>query len=105
MVSLMSKLVEIKTNESNIFMETSISEVTGTVLQPGIRRGVDKKLSELLDVIQPVTESIVESVDKLTKKPDTVSAEFGLSVTEEGNIFVVRNSAEASLIVTLKWGK
>jgi hypothetical protein len=57
----------------------------------------------LLDVITPISESIISSVDKLSKLPDTITAEYGLSITAEGSLFVVKAAGEASLRVTFAW--
>jgi hypothetical protein len=55
------------------------------------------------NVITPLSESIISSVDNLSKKPDSITAEYGLSITAEGNLFVVKAAGEASLKVTFAW--
>jgi hypothetical protein len=100
----MGKLVKLETEHGTILIESSISEKTGTVEQAGGGpRDIKKKLGDLLDVITPISESIISSVGKLSKLPDSVTAEYGLSVTAEGNLFVVKAAGEASLKVTFAW--
>jgi hypothetical protein len=100
----MAKLVKINTEMGTILVESAVSESTGKIEQAGgINDKVTKKFDELMKVIHPITETIVNSVDHLGKRPQSLSAEFGLSITAEGNIFVVKASGEASLKVTFNW--
>jgi hypothetical protein len=99
----MGKLVKLDTGHGTILIESSISESSGTLQQAGGITDVKKKLVDILDVISPISESIIGSVDRLSKKPDSITAEYGLSITAEGNIFVVKAAVEASLKVTFAW--
>jgi hypothetical protein len=99
----MGKLVKLETEHGSILIESSISERSGTVQQAGGISDIKKKLGDLLDVITPISESIINSVDKLSKLPDSITAEYGLSITAEGNLFVVKAAGEASLKVTFAW--
>jgi hypothetical protein len=99
----MSKLIKLETERGSILIESSISERSGTVQQAGGISDIKKKLGDLLDVITPISESIISSVDKLSKLPDSITAEYGLSLTAEGNLFVVKAAGEASLKVTFAW--
>ena len=102
----MGTLVKLETEQGTILVESGVSERTG-MIEPagGITDAVGKKLSDMLEVIQPIAEGILQARDRLTAKPDTIEAEFGLSVTAEGNIFVVHATADASLKITFTWGK
>jgi hypothetical protein len=99
----MGKLVKLETEHGSILIESSITEATGTLKQAGGISDIKKKLGDLLDVITPISESIISSVDKLSKLPDSITAEYGLSITAEGNLFVVKAAGEASLKVTFAW--
>jgi hypothetical protein len=99
----MGKLVKLETEHGSILIESSISENSGTLQQAGGISDIKKKLGDLLDVITPISESIIGSVNKLSKLPDSITAEYGLSITAEGNLFVVRAAGEASLKVTFAW--
>jgi NTP-dependent ternary system trypsin peptidase co-occuring protein len=57
----------------------------------------------VLDVITPISESIISSVEKLSKLPYSITAEYGSSMTAEGNLFVVKAAGQASLKVTFAW--
>jgi hypothetical protein len=99
----MGKLVKLQTAHGTILIESAISEKSGSLKQAGGITDTKKKLGELLDVITPISESIISSVNKLSKKPDSITAEYGLSITAEGNLFVVKAAGEASLKVTFQW--
>lgn len=99
----MGKLVKLQTEHGSFLIESAISEKSGTLQQAGGISDTKKKLGELLDVITPISESIISSVDKLSKLPDSITAEYGLSITAEGNLFVVKAGGEASLKVTFQW--
>ena len=99
----MGKLVKLQTAHGTLLIESAISEKSGTLQQAGGISDTKKKLGELLDVITPISESIIGSVDKLSKKPDSITAEYGLSITAEDNLFVVKAAGKASLKVTFQW--
>ncbi len=102
----MGRLIEFKTDSGIVLIESATGEKPGrTTRALGVEKKIGKKLSDLIEVIQPMTETIIESIDRLDKKPDSISAEFGLSISGEGNIFVVKAAGEASLRVTFTWGK
>jgi hypothetical protein len=101
---MMAKLVSLKAGKGTVLIESAVSERTGRIQQAGgVSKKIGKQLSELLEIVQPITESILESVQNLSERPDTISAEFGLSVTAEGNIFVVKVAGEGTLKVTFSW--
>jgi len=99
----MGKLVKLETEHGSILIESSITEKTGGLHQAGGISDIKKKLGELLDVITPISESIISSVDKLSKIPDSITAEYGLSISAEGNLFVAKVAGEGSLKVTFAW--
>lgn len=104
LLQYMGKLVKLETEHGSILIESSISERSGSLQQAGGGiSDIKKKLEDMLDVITPISESIIGSVDKLSKLPDSITAEYGLSITAEGNLFVVKAAGEASLKVTFAW--
>jgi hypothetical protein len=100
----MAKLVKLESERGSILIESSISEETGTLQQAGGGiSDIRKKFAELLEVIIPISESIISSGDKLSRKPDSITAEYGLSISAEGNLFVAKVAGEGSLKVTFEW--
>jgi hypothetical protein len=100
----MSKLIELETDSGGIILvESTLSEETGEVAQAGGIEKMREKLDDLLKVLSPLSDTILNSVEHLPKKPDSVTAEFGLSFTVEGSIFVAKASGGASFNVTFTW--
>ena len=97
----MRKLIEVKTGPGTILVETDDIKLPSEVIKAGGR--VEKNIDKMLERLQPFCESIINNFQKLTLKPTTASAEFGLNFTFEGNVFVVKASAEATVKVTLNW--
>lgn len=63
-----------------------------------------------LDTGQQLSESvksfcavIVKSMSELAAKPSKVSLEFGLNISLEGNVYVVKTTGEASIRITAEW--
>ena len=67
---------------------------------------VDKNFNSLSDMILQYSKPIVESFGQLGTENaplKKVTAEFGLSFTGKGNVYLVEASAAASIKVSLEW--
>ena len=95
-------MLEVKPAEGKDAISIEVTEVegeTGGVVQAGGKITFE----DMLGRIKPFCESIITNFEELTKKPDSASAEFGLKVSAEGNLFIVKAAGEDSLKVTLNW--
>jgi Trypsin-co-occurring domain 1 len=94
----MAKIIELESGKGTILVESA------EVVFEGQTRGIDleNNFDRMLERIQPFCESVINNFEKLKRKPNSASAEFGLSVSGEGNLFVVKASGEATIKVTLK---
>jgi hypothetical protein len=99
----MSKLIELESVDarSSFFVESSDVEDSDGVQQASGH--LEKEFDKILERVKPFCEAIIKNFDNLSKKPASGSAEFGLSITGEGNLFVVKASGEASVKITLNW--
>jgi hypothetical protein len=86
-------LVKLETEHGSVLIESSISERSGTLQQADGISDIRKKLGDMLDVITSISEPIISSFNKLSRLPD--------SITAEGNLFVVKAAGEASLKLLL----
>jgi Trypsin-co-occurring domain 1 len=95
----MAKIIELESGKGTILVESA------EVVFEGQTRGIDleNNFDRMLERIQPFCESVINNFEKLKRKPNSASAEFGLSVSGEGNLFVVKASGEATIKVTLNW--
>jgi hypothetical protein len=86
-------LVKLETEHGSVLIESSISERSGTLQRADGINDIRKKLGDMLDVITSISEPIISSFNKLSRLPD--------SITAEGNLFVVKAAGEASLKLLL----
>jgi|SRR5277367_651467 len=78
----------------------------------GIREASAADAAETaLDTGQQISESvksfcavIVKSMGELVTRPSKVTLEFGLSISLEGNVYVVKTTGDASIKITAEWG-
>lgn len=99
----MEKLLEIKPTEdkeSVLIESTEVEYEGGGVVQAG---GGKLSFEEMLQKVNPFCEAIITNFRKLSVKPDSASAEFGLKISAEGSLFIVKAAGEATLKVTLNW--
>ena len=97
------KLLEVKPADGKDPIAIEVTEVegeSGGVVQAG---GGKISFEEMLGKVKPFCESIITNFRELSVKPDSASAEFGLKVSAEGNLFIVKAAGEATLKVTLNW--
>ena len=98
----MGKLIELESGRTTILVESADVGYQGSLVQAG---GIEleKNLDKMMERMQPFCESIIKNFEKLKRKPSSASAEFGLSIAGEGNLFVVKASGEATIKVRLNW--
>lgn len=100
---IVGKILEIEAGNNNtILIESSEVGYEGSLVQAG-GINLEKNFDKMLERLQPFCESIIKNFESLSKKPDSASAEFGLNVAGEGNLYVVKASGEATIKVTLNW--
>jgi phosphosulfolactate synthase (CoM biosynthesis protein A) len=98
----MGKIVELQTGKNAVLIESSDVGYEGGVVQ-ATGLNLQKNLDQMLERLQPFCESIIKNFEALSKKPTAASAEFGLNISGEGNLFVVKASGEATIKITLNW--
>jgi len=104
----MSKLIKAKIHdETSVLIEVAENArlPESLIVESGVTEKVEKFLDKMLYAIKPYSETIIRTFQSLSDevRPDSASAEFGLSFVGEGNVFLAKASAEASIRVTLKW--
>jgi hypothetical protein len=100
----MTKLVELTSSDkesSSFLIESTEVEDYDGVQQASVN--MEREFDKLLERVKPFCESIINNFQSLSNKPSSASAEFGLNVTAEGNVFVVKASGQATLKITLNW--
>ena len=98
----MEKLIQIRMNDASILVEpTDAHTGDGIVLAGGAL--LEKNFDKILENTRPFCETIIKNFEKLSSKPTSISAEFGLKFSLEGNLFVAKAASEANIKVTLNW--
>lgn len=58
-----------------------------------------------LDVIKPLSNTIVNKFKDLAVQPDETTLEFGLKLNFSGSLIVASASSEANFKISMKWKK
>ena len=107
----MSRLIKMECDGTEILVEVEDNfefEDTHGLQKLGGKEALKKAVSsfeKVSETIQAYSRSLVNTFKKLEKNaaPHKVTAEFGVKVNGEGNVFVVKSSAEASLKIVAEW--
>ncbi len=103
----MSKLVEMKLGESTILVEAAEDDLRLLGAREDVLGAVDKAYEKLVqnEIVQNcrVLIGAFEQLKEQSLAPSKGTAEFGLQFTGEGNVYLVKASAQASIKITLEW--
>ena len=104
----MSQLIKVKIDEAEIWMEAEVD-----IFHEGKPQRVSKdalkktviSFEKMSETIKTYCTSLVNTFKEIKSDhaPDKLIAEFGLKISGEGNIYVVKSTAEASLKITAEW--
>jgi len=105
----MSQLIKIKSGDSEFWIEPDITAITERKLVMAsvaseistLDIDFDKFSKQISDIYISLKKSLDEVPDGM--KPKKVSIEFGIKISGEGNIYVVKTGAEATLKITAEW--
>ncbi|MBS4096279.1 MAG: hypothetical protein KGZ83_05510 [Sulfuricella sp.] len=70
---------------------------------PAPTQQITRELSEVLPAVRGIASSLLESLEGLARKPDTVSVEFGLKIGGEVGVILTKGTAEANFKLSLSW--
>lgn len=103
----MSTLVKMKLGESTILVEAADDNRRFLGSGEDVIGAVDKAYEQLVqnEIVQNcrVLIGAFEKLKEQTIAPSKGTVEFGLQFTGEGNIYLVKASAQASIKITLEW--
>jgi hypothetical protein len=92
------QIVFFETETTTDYGEANVSLFSDDPLDAGPPR-----LSETLDKILPALSEIAGKISSLNLKPDEIELEVGIKFVGEAGVVFAKASAEATLVVTLKW--
>jgi hypothetical protein len=103
------QLVKVRLNDTEIWMETedaaTAEEAPQRVSRDTLTKEALKAAETLNSAIKAYCSSLVQVFDELKgeKKPQRITAEFGLKLSSDCKFYVVNAAGEASLKVTAQW--
>lgn len=105
----MSKLIKVKVNGTDLWIEADEKMHA----ESGPRKvSVSKTAEEIVigfnefsEPIKALCGAIIQTFDNVPgdRKPSKLITEFGLKISVEGNVYLVKTGAEASLVITAEW--
>ncbi|MGJ0482925.1 MAG: CU044_2847 family protein [Methylomicrobium sp.] len=104
----MRKLVKVKMNDTEIWMETGdIAAETGPQ-RVSVESSMENTLEaakELHASIRAYCTSLVQGFQAINseQRPNKITAEFGLTLSGDSKFYVVNVAAEGSLKITAEW--
>ena len=105
----MANLVQVKCDEVNVWIEPEGEIVSGKRTQKvSVSESMKKTMisfEKISDTIKAYCTSLVKTFKEIDIEyaPDKIKAEFGLKISAEGNVFVVKSAAEGSINITAEW--
>ena len=104
----MGKLIEVKLDKTKIWMETedvNAEEAPQIVSREEMAKKALQAGERLHNTIQGYCSSLVRAFESFegVKKPDKITAEFGLKLSGDCKAYIVNTSGEASLKITVEW--
>jgi Trypsin-co-occurring domain 1 len=103
----MGRLIQLEDNDGEIWVESTYVTFEGGLdpAQGGVEKA-EKNIEKMLEVIKSFCDALKKSINPLgDDKPYSSSAEFGLNFSGDGKLFFAKVYTEASIKVTVNWGK
>lgn len=69
----------------------------------GIVAESSQRLEEMIDVIRPATDTILDRFRSMAAGPDSITLEFGLKLTLSAGAVIAASTAEGNFKVALTW--
>lgn len=105
----MVNLIQVKCDDADVLIEAE-GEVVGEKRPQRVSVSESMKrtmlsFEEISDTIRAYCTSLVRTFKGFETEhaPDRIKAEFGLKLSAEGNVYVVKSAAEGSLKITAEW--
>lgn len=87
-------------------LQVQATRVAGTERTSGVAQRVMAAYEDAEAVIMEVASSVAQTIERLqdaARRPRQVQVQFGLSVSVEGTVLVVKGGAGATIAVTLTY--
>lgn len=105
--------MEFSDGETTILVETNeeVEKPSSSMGTAGISNYIkaysiektDEKFTNSMGIISYTSNKVLNEIEKITNKPDTVGVEFGVKFTGEGKTMIASGRMEANYTVKLSW--
>jgi Trypsin-co-occurring domain 1 len=107
----MAQLAPVELGELTIYVETTDSAVVpgaSRIVPAGAEDAAERAVeigNRLTDAVAAMSKQVVDSFTRLEPEDRPVSAEveFGLDVSVEGNVYVVKGSGRGTVTIRAQW--
>lgn len=105
----MTNLIQVKCDDAEVWIEAEGQAVNEKRPQRvSVSESMQKTMlsfEKISDTIRAYCTSLVRTFKEFQTEnaPNRIKAEFGLKLSGEGNVYVVKSAAEGSLKITAEW--
>jgi alkanesulfonate monooxygenase SsuD/methylene tetrahydromethanopterin reductase-like flavin-dependent oxidoreductase (luciferase family) len=101
----MADLVEVPVGDTVVLM--AVSELDAGVVRaarPGrVVARASQSLEDMLQGLRPVAESFVQQFAEMTRAPNEIKVEFGVTLSAQADVVIASTATEATFSVSLMW--
>ncbi len=101
----MADLVEIPVGDTVVMM--AVAELDAGLVQaarPGkVVARASRSLDDMLQGLRPVAESFVQQFREMTRAPNEIRVEFGVTLSAQADVVIASTATEATFSVSLTW--
>jgi Trypsin-co-occurring domain 1 len=104
----MTRLLEVEVEQGGSILVEVEEPVTGPVTRGGQAEAVVKAgetLEHVLGQLGPALKGIVSQLRAAADWPDQVQVEFGVKLSTDANVIVVRTGGEANFKTSMVWSR
>jgi hypothetical protein len=62
-----------------------------------------RSMEDMLAGVRPIAQSFVDSFGEMTRAPEEIQVEFGVSLSIDADLIITSTAAEAAFSVSLTW--
>lgn len=108
----MTRLMEFGLKDSDATVVVAVKEPPGTapndtVYRSGLPRDLVERSSQTLDKaisrVKPAAEALIAAMTDLTRRPDELTATFGIEFSGSMGAVIASTAATANISITLTW--
>jgi hypothetical protein len=100
---------DLENDKGTVLVEVNEPEPAGGAARVGRMDNAVNKAHETLEKslgkIKPIAEAMLNQLESITQKPDTMTVEFGINFGVKGDLMIASSSVNTHCKITLAWRK